>query len=44
VTTNALYADMLADRGELTAATDAQLATARDAARAHDDRALALRL
>jgi eukaryotic-like serine/threonine-protein kinase len=44
VTTNGLYADMLADRGELTDATDAQLATARAAARAHDDRALALRL
>jgi serine/threonine protein kinase len=42
--TTGLFADMLADRGEMSAATEAHLTAARHAGRARDDRALALRL
>jgi tetratricopeptide (TPR) repeat protein len=42
--TSELYADFLGDSGDLAAALDANLTAARHAARAHDDRALAVRL
>jgi eukaryotic-like serine/threonine-protein kinase len=42
--TSELYADFLGESGNLSAAIEANLTAARHAARAHDDRALALRL